>query len=290
MTTNIENTLRAPQHYRYRARLARWRGRPRHDEPTELHSRGLNLRLLIFIAVTSALFAGTNHAASPNEPVADSSTLDFKPWGLVAIQDGGRRKPVDTFAKESLIRITGRSVYTDKAGRKWRPDDLILSTLLETHDWKNEPMVLVSSGQLIDQLGLDKTQRRFSFAHLAGSAELQRLANEAQGLKRAEKPLNRVQQEALGVSDRLTLFARLMDGSALLIVPAPKNETDQWVDPSGWSKYYSEAPLAPVQTQLQTLATAYVNGDGFSFSRAANQFRENLRSLSPSIYPQERQL
>jgi cytochrome c-type biogenesis protein CcsB len=288
--TNVENTLRAPQHSRYRARLARWRGRPRHDEPTELHSRGLNLRLLIFIAVASALFAGTNHAASPNEPVADSSTLDFKPWGLVAIQDGGRRKPVDTFAKESLIRITGRSVYTDKAGRKWRPDDLILSTLLETHDWKNEPMVLVSSGQLIDQLGLDKTQRRFSFAQLAGSAELQRIASEAQALKRAEKPLNRVQQEALSVSERLTLLAHVIDGSALLIVPAAKNETDPWVDPSGWSKYYSESNFGPAQVQLQAFAKGYVDGDGFNFSRAANQLRQNLRSLSPSIYPQERQL
>jgi len=32
--------------------------------------------------------------------------LDFKQWGLLAIQDGGRRKPVDTFAQEALIRIT----------------------------------------------------------------------------------------------------------------------------------------------------------------------------------------
>jgi len=46
--------------------------------------------------------------------------------------------------------------------------------LVETHDWKNEPMVLISSGQLIEQLGLDKTKRRFSFAELTGSAELQR--------------------------------------------------------------------------------------------------------------------
>jgi cytochrome c-type biogenesis protein CcsB len=249
----------------------------------------LKARIFISIAVT-ALFAGTDYAASADAPLADNRALDFKQWGLVAIQDGGRRKPVDTFAKETLIRITGRSAYTDAAGRQWRPNDLVLSALLETHDWKNEPMVLISSGQLKEQLALDKTERRFSFAQLAGSAELQRLANEAQALKRAEKPLNRVQQEALSVSDRLTLFARVIDGSALLIVPAPTNETDPWVEPSGWSKFYSETQFAPVQTQLQTAATAYVNGDGFNFSRAANQLRDNLRGLSPSIYPQERQL
>jgi cytochrome c-type biogenesis protein CcsB len=250
----------------------------------------LKTRVLVLIASGIALFGGANYAASADAPVADSSTLDFKQWGLLAMQDGGRRKPVDTSAKEALIRITGRSTYTDKNGRKWQPNDFVLSALLETHDWKNEPMVLVSFGKLKEQLGFDKTQRRFSFSQLAGSGELQRIANEAQTLKRAEKPLDRVQQEALGISDRLTLFARVIDGSALLIVPASTNETDPWVEPSGWSKYYSEGQFAPVQTQLQTVATAYVNGDGFNFSRAANQLRDNLRGLNPSIYPQERKM
>ena len=206
------------------------------------------------------------------------------------IQDGGRRKPVDTFAKEALIRITGRSTYADTTGRKWQPNDIVLSALVETHDWKNEPMVLISSGQLVEHLGLDKTQRRLSFAQLTGSAELQRLVTEAQTLKRAEKPLTRVQQEALGVSDRLSLLAHVMDGSALLIVPAPANETDPWVDPSGWSRYYSEAQFAPIRAQLQTVASGYVNGDPFNFSHAANQLRENMRVLSPSVYPRDQQL
>ena len=247
-------------------------------------------QLFILIAVANALFSATDYAASTDASAADTSGLDFKQWGLLATQDGGRRKPIDTFARETLIRITGKSTYTDNSGRKWQPNDFVLSALLETHDWKNEPMVLVSFGKLKEQLGFDKTQRRFSFGQLAGSIELQRLANEAQALKRAEKPLDRVQQEALGVSDRLTLFARVIDGSDLLIVPAPTNETDPWVEPVGWSKFYSEAQFAPVQTQLQTAAAAYINGDGFNFSRAANQLRDNLRGLSPAIYPQERQL
>ena len=81
-------------------------------------------------------------------------------------------------------------------------------------------MVLVSFDKLKEQLGLDKTQRRFSFAQLVGSTELQRIANEARARKRAEQTLDRIQQEALSVSDRLVLFSNVMDGSALLIIPA----------------------------------------------------------------------
>jgi cytochrome c-type biogenesis protein CcsB len=261
----------------------------RHATRRDLHSPALNMRIFIIVTAASALLTGSGFGAT-EVSATNIGKLDFKQWGLLAIQDGGRRKPVDTFAKEAVIRITGRSTYTDKTGRKWAPNDFVLSALTETHDWKDEPMVLISSGRLIEQLGLDKTQRRFSFAQLTGSGELQRLVTEAQALKRAEKPLTRVQQEALSVSDRLTLLAHVLDGSALLMIPAPTNQTDPWVDPSGWSRYYSQTQFEPIQTQLRTAATSYMQGDGFNLSRAANQLRENLRALSPSIYPEDQKL
>src|SRR5213595_1984450 len=242
----------------------------------------------LFIAVTH-FDAMAQEQHSP-QPGADTSGLDFHQFGLLAAQDGGRRKPIDTFSRETLIRITGRSTYVGKAGRKWQANDFVLSGALETHDWRGEPMVLVSLGQLKEKLGLDKTERRFSCEQLVASTELQRLTNEAHALKRAEKTLDRVQQEALAVSDRLALLANVMNGSALLIVPASKSETDPWVVPPEFSQYYSEAQFAPIQIELQTMATSYVQADGFNFSRAASRLRENLRALSPSVYPQDRQL
>src|SRR4029450_3531006 len=145
----------------------------RHKSERELHSRRLRRRIFIFIAAASALFGSVSYGQS-DLPNSNSGSLDFRQWGLTAIQDGGRRKPVDTFAREALIRITGRSTYTDKTGRKWQPNDFVLSALLDTHDWKSEPMVLISLGQLIGQLGLDKTQRGFSFAPLSSSDALPR--------------------------------------------------------------------------------------------------------------------
>jgi cytochrome c-type biogenesis protein CcsB len=251
----------------------------------------LKTRIFIFIAMASALLGGVCFGQS-DLSASDSSGLDFKQWGLLAIQDGGRRKPVDTFARETLIRVTGRSTYTDKTGRTWQPNDFILSTLLETHDWKNEPMVLVSFGKLKEQIGLDKMQRRFSFAQLTGSSSLQRITNEARAHKRAEQSLDRVQQEALGVSDRLALLGNVMTGNALLIVPAPRSETDPWAvpDPAAVASYYNEAQFAPAFSQVTKMTGAYTQGDAFNFSSAARQLRENLRGLSPSIYPRERQL
>src|SRR6476620_12680442 len=122
---------------------------------------------LIFAALLFASLLAPMAFSQSEMPAADSSSLDFKQWGLLAIQDGGRRKPVDTFAREALIKITGRSTYRTPGGKTWQGNDFILSALLETHDWKNEPMVLTSLGKLIEQLGLDQSKRRFSLAQLS---------------------------------------------------------------------------------------------------------------------------
>jgi cytochrome c-type biogenesis protein CcsB len=255
-----------------------------------LHCDPSNLMRLRFCIFTLGLLLSGACFAQSDLPAADSSALDFKQWGLLAIQDGGRRKPIDTFAREALIKITGRSSYTDTRGRSWQGNDFVLSALLDTHKWKDEPMVLVSLGQLIEKLGLDKTQRRFTFSQLTALPELNRLATEAHALRKAEKPLDRVQSEVMSVSERLALFAHLMDGSVFLMVPAAEKTTDAWVVPPEYARYYQEAQFSAPMTLLQTVANAYMKADNFQFNRAANQLRDGLRGLSPKIYPQESQL
>jgi cytochrome c-type biogenesis protein CcsB len=238
----------------------------------------------------SAVVAANQTYAAPAFAAAGSGELNYDQFGTLAIQDGGRRKPIDTFARESLIRITGRSTYRDKAGRTWKPNDFVLSALLETHDWHQEPMILVSLGKLKGQLGLPVTQRRFTYAELSSRPELNRLIGEAHALRAAEKPLDRIQNEAVAVGDRLGLLAHIMDGSAFLIVPAATHETDAWVLPPDFVRYYSEQQFEPARSQLQALATGYSQADSFQFSRASKMLREALRSLSPNIYPSDQQL
>ncbi len=243
--------------------------------------------LLFFVGLGTV--KSQSAAPSTNLPPVQAGGLDFSQFGLLAIQDGGRRKPVDTFARETLIRLTGRSSYTDKSGRNWEARDFLLSAMLETRDWRNEPMILVSLGKLIQDLGLDKSRRRFSFAELAGATALQSLTATAQGKKKAEKPLERVEQEALAVQERMALLARVVDGTAFAIIPA-KAAGQPWANPADFGKYYSEAEYAPAQQNLQRMVGAYADGDGFAFATSSRGLRDALRSLSPGLYPAEREL
>ncbi|MEP7071860.1 MAG: cytochrome c biogenesis protein CcsA [Verrucomicrobiota bacterium] len=242
------------------------------------------MRAVIAVALFFCLTAGAARAQS--EP------LDFRQFGLLAIQDNGRRKPIDTFAQQTLVQLSGRSTYRDQTGRTWAGTDFLLSALLETHDWKNEPMILVARGSLIEELSLEKTRRRFSFAQLSQAAELQRLANEGRGLKRAGKELNRNQQEAVSVSDRLALFAHVTDGSALLIVPPAQDANAPWLvpEPATVSAAYGEQRTGPPMASLAATMRAFHDGDHFNFSTSARQTREGLRALNPAIYPPDSKL
>ena len=103
-------------------------------------------------------------------------------------------------------------------------------------------MVLVSLGKLKEQLGLDKTQRRFSFTQLTALPELNRLANEAHALAQSGETARSSAKEVMSVSERLTLFAHVMDGSAFLIVPAPEKKTDAWVVPPDFGRNIMPRP------------------------------------------------
>src|SRR5438105_10356257 len=183
------------------------------------------MRFRFLLPAIVLLLSGICLAQNADMPAADSSSLDFSQWGLLAIQDGGRRKPVDTFARETLIKITGRSTYTSGA-KTWQATDFILSMLLDTHDWKSEPMILVSLGELKQRLGLPEQERRFSFTQLTALPELNALASQAHAARKAEKPLTRLQSEVLSVTERLSLFDLVMDGSVCLHSHSTQETTD----------------------------------------------------------------
>jgi cytochrome c-type biogenesis protein CcsB len=215
------------------------------------------------------------------------SDLNFDAWGRLAIQDNGRRKPISSFAHESLMRISGRPTVTTLTNgtRGWSASEWVLSMLLGTYAWEKEPMILVSSRPLVQELGLDPDKKRFSYAELSSLDKLKALAMEGHNLQTGEQTLDRTHQEALDVTERLILFGRIMEGSAFFIVPPQGTVTDPWLTPPDYARFYTDQQFAPARDALRAMATAYAQGDAFNFSLNATKLQINLRQLSPAIYP-----
>ena len=258
----------------------------------DLSHRGLCALLAVLVLLAPA--AGR---AALQEP-------DFKQWGLLAVQDEGRRKPLDSFAHDALLRITGGSfmgidVYRDAAGRVWHPNDFLLSILsADGHDWKREPMILVNYHPLAQHLGLDAEKRRFSYAELSGSPAFTAAVQKIRALRAGGRDvqLTREQQEVENVVTRLELFDRLLNHD-LAIIPPPGGEAADgkaWLggsragDTTGTA--YGEAKLAPIAQRFNDTLDAYRAGNAYQFGSDARELREELRALNPAVYPAESSL
>lgn len=235
------------------------------------------------------------HAATTSVP--GWSPSDFKQWGLLAVQDNGRRKPLDTFARESLLKLSGRSAWTDTAGRRWSANEFLLSMLAgEDRDWNQEPLILVNYHPLAQHLGLDPERRRFSFAQLAGSPELRRLAAEVQqsqptrrNIDGSEAPPDPLTREVLAVSERVTLFNALHQGTLPLLAP-PRPDArvgEAWLSLPAAMQSLGDAGFGPVREPFSNLVNAYRSGNAYGLNVAAVALRGSLRTLGPAVYPEE---
>src|SRR5581483_1853309 len=87
-----------------------------------------NLKWIIFSACSLALCGFS--------PVA-AAEISYKNLATLPIQQGGRVKPLDTFARESARIITGHESFEGRSSM-----DLIMDWLAHPKDWENKEFIL----------------------------------------------------------------------------------------------------------------------------------------------------
>ena len=137
-------------------------------------------------------------------PLNQFQTSPVAPLQNLAVQLDGRKKPLDTVAKETVARIHGKTSYTTSNGEKLHYLDTYLSLWFNDRDWNQEDFILFSYRPLKEQLGLDPDRKYFSFAELIQS-DLGRIIMTAREKQADKIDLNRDEREALTIEDRLAL-------------------------------------------------------------------------------------
>ncbi len=217
-----------------------------------------------------------------------SNALDVPELGQIAVQAEGRKKPLTTLTRESLMTITGKSSWKQE-GKTWSHEDLILSLWFSPERWKQEPMILVSYRPLVEALGLDSHEKRFSYEILMGCRELHdriRAIQQVQMLS-PNGTLDRMQREVNQVKKRLDLFESLMTGKAITLIPHPSASFGDWIPVGATAHYYGETAATQVNLAVDAFRAAYQSNDPSRFSQASLALAQTLRSLSPGVYPKD---
>ncbi|AFY70926.1 cytochrome c assembly protein [Thalassoporum mexicanum PCC 7367] len=204
----------------------------------------------------------------------------------IAVQLDGRKKPLDTVARETVSKIHGRASYKQPNGEKLSYLPTYLAMWFNDRDWNQEPFILFSYRPLKEKLGLDPERKYFSFRELMTS-DLAAIALEAEQKQSAKIDLSRDEREALTIEDRLLFMLRTVGSGTLPIVPHPDDAKGKWVGVNAAIDYYEPELAAPAIADYELLKHAYQADSSqlVPIGQLAAVLRETLINLSPNVYP-----
>ena len=219
-------------------------------------------------------------------PITQSYSPNIDSLKTLAVQLDGRKKPLDTVARETVAEIHGKENYKLQTGEKLDYLQTYLSLWWNNRDWNQEPFILVNYRPLKAAIGLDEEQKYFTFQELIQSP-LGSLGLTARQKQAQDQDLTRNEREALTIEDRLALMMATVGNQTLPIVPHPTDIKGKWIGINATQEYYPVEQAELVQTQYQSLRQLYrSHPDNLSnLEPIATKLKTQLTALSSAIYP-----
>jgi cytochrome c-type biogenesis protein CcsB len=167
--------------------------------------------LLVLLLAAGAL---AGRAASP----ADA----LRP--LPVLHDG-RVMPLDTLARETVWKVTGRSAWEGQD-----PAATFTAWLFDPPSGANAPVIKVES-RLAREAGLPAGSSHYSFAALVSNPKVVQLVMAARQAEAAEQPRTGVLKDAEALDQRLAVMQNLLQQQIARPVPVPGTPKAQWMLP-----------------------------------------------------------
>lgn len=207
------------------------------------------------------------------------------------VQDSGRIKPFDTFARETLELVYGKKSYTPKEGMPAVPAHwVVLTWMLSPESWVSRPLFEVNHHDLLTSLGLAKEKKYYTGDEIFKNEKFSNLMQELQNKRQTKDKLNPYFQALQRLENQFFLFREMASGRLLKIYPVPDKTT--WlsvadlpneIQPAFMEISKSVANYLGMQTetnvtdeQLQSAAEA--------LDKAVINFEELARKSDPSQY------
>jgi ABC-type transport system involved in cytochrome c biogenesis permease subunit len=134
--------------------------------------------------------------------------FDVDAFGRLPVLEGGRVKPVDSIARNSLMVIRGAQSFHHE-GREIGPDEWLLDVMFRPEVADAQPVFQIDDPDVLGLIGLPQTtQRRFPFTTLA--PHLEQLEQQATAAERIDaKQRTRFQGAVVNLAQRVYLYFRL---------------------------------------------------------------------------------
>ncbi len=176
----------------------------------------------------------------------------------VAVQDGGRVMPLETYARRLAAEVTGRERWSKGRGPAMYSGRTSMQFLCDTmflgERWLSEPLIGIVNRPFKLVVGLDATREFFSPTELAACEGLSRLVMTYEQARKAnpEAKATPDQRRALDVFRAANRLASFAVGEPIALVPSPSGQEFR---KAGLAS--ADVGAEAVRTALQAIAEAY---------------------------------
>ena len=245
----------------------------------KLLKRPLGLFLLLFFMM------------SPAMAVRDSVKF-------LAIQNGGRLKPFDTFAKESLQLLHGKRSLEGRSAI-----DVIMTMYMVPDLWENTKFISIKNLDLKRELKFEEGQNLFSMKDILSSTRLRLIIEKLRSREAMKEKLNPYYQAIQKIEGQIFTYQSIVSGQALTLVPPKQGESSQWLPvfhSTGpfvdlFSKIGSEfamsvgAEVKDRKPELDTLKKTPAQAE-IDLAQTVSDFSAAARAQNPELYPKDRDI
>ena len=226
--------------------------------------------ILVWGMLSVMALGSAEAAVSPRAPAAIRR---------LAIQHNGRLKPFDSFARETLERITGSA---QRGGED--PVATVLQMLASPEPWQAKPLIAVPFHPLRGPLGLGPQTASVSYNDLVASKKLMRMLPVIVEKQRQDEKLSMLDNETMDVFERFVAFSNLSEQRLWLVPPPPGSLEREWqsiLDPAGYAPPQQQA----LKSAWTVLLAAVRQGQPQAIDASATGLAEALRAANPAAYP-----
>jgi ABC-type transport system involved in cytochrome c biogenesis permease subunit len=209
----------------------------------------------------------------------------------LAVQDAGRLKPFDTFARESLQLVYGKATFNSQPA-----SEIVMTWLLAPSAWDEKEFVKINRKDIKEALKLEVSQSHFAPKSLFANERLPLLIQDLRNKLVNKEKLDPYFQDVQRLENQLSLYRALTMGMALRFVP-PK-EGDHWKSVSEmepeWMEAFGQITKAFItyvslkeRSKDDPQAASAASGE---LEAAVTRFQDKARAENPNLYPLEKDM
>ncbi len=203
------------------------------------------------------------------------------------VQDAGRIKPYDTFAKEVLEIVYGKSSFEGRGA-----PEIIFTWMLSPSAWQGKKIFEVRNHEVLKALNLSADQRYFTGDELFANERFPVLQQELQAKRESKEKLTPYFQALQRLENQLVVFREVASGQMLRLIP-PK-EGSSWLSVADFQGEQqsafgemTKAFIGHIGAIAQSLPAEQVNQAALALDVSVLKFREVAKANNPELYSQD---